>query len=160
MWHGALTRAADEGGPDLLAAVLAAQDYFEGRARYVEYRHHEGAALHTLARRPDGAAVAEVPGSPFPAQSKFGILAYAVWHGHAEVVRGLAAAEGIHLEAAAVVSPLDCNRQRQLAALAGCMWQPCWVLVALLWLYWCSSAAVLACRWRRGYTRCGGLRWL
>jgi hypothetical protein len=26
---------ADEGGPDLLAAVLAAQDYFEGRARYV-----------------------------------------------------------------------------------------------------------------------------
>ena len=35
VWHGALTRAAEEGGAELLAAALAAEEYVEGRARYV-----------------------------------------------------------------------------------------------------------------------------
>ncbi len=84
VWHPALTTAA-ELGEEHLEATLEAEVEENGGLLY----ETSGSAScpHSGSRRPSGRRVAEAPASPFPPHSSFGILSYAVWHGHYEVVK-------------------------------------------------------------------------
>ncbi|KAL4440025.1 hypothetical protein ABPG75_003026 [Micractinium tetrahymenae] len=80
-WHLRTTEAAEQGGNERLAAARAAVPAHQGGIIFcpdVRFGclRHSGAA--------DGGPV---PQSPLPASSEFGILPYAAWHGHLEVVR-------------------------------------------------------------------------
>lgn len=106
VWHRAITQAAEEGGADLLAAALAAEEQQHGwLAHCPDLRREELRHPCSVEEQPSacGLPVAlAVPRSPFPADSEFGILPYSAWHGHLEVVRAFVEA-GAPLEATALV---------------------------------------------------------
>ncbi|KAL4440024.1 hypothetical protein ABPG75_003025 [Micractinium tetrahymenae] len=106
VWHRAVTRAAEEGGADLLAAALAAEEEQHGWLVHCpdlqceEMRHTDAVEEQpSVSGLPVEAAVLR---SPFPAASEFGILPYAAWHGHLEAVRAFIEARA-PLEATALV---------------------------------------------------------
>ena len=61
---------------------------------------------HSGARLSDSGQVAEVPQSPFPPRSRFGIVPYAVWHGHDAVVAAYLHVLGANVDGQAAVSLL------------------------------------------------------
>jgi len=86
----------------VLARALAARTRLEGRLLFVVELTEQ--AKHTQAVLPDGSAVAEVPSSPFPAGSEFGIAPYAVWHGASLPILHAFIEAGVVLERTALVS--------------------------------------------------------
>lgn len=127
VWHRAVTRAAEEGGTDLAAAALAAQEERHGwLVLCPDLRHEELRHPCSVGEEPSviGMPVeAAVPCSPFPAGTEFGILPYAAWHGHLEVVRAFIEA-GAPLEATAMVRACSVfkrlRRARSMRVEQGC----------------------------------------
>lgn len=176
VWHRAVTRAAEEGGTDLAAAALAAQEERHGwLVLCPDLRHEELRHPCSVGEEPSviGMPVeAAVPCSPFPAGTEFGILPYAAWHGHLEVVRAFIEA-GAPLEATAMVRACSVfkrlRRARSMRVEQGCGLLPaapgavpskpaaraeCRGSAALAHRPCVSSAP--AGRWRRSPTRAGG----
>ena len=103
VWHPALTTAAEE-GEEHLEAALDADVEEDGELLYET--SGEASCPHPGSRRRSGRRVAEVPASPFPPRSSFGIVPYAVWHGHHAVVEAYLEELGADVERAALVSRL------------------------------------------------------
>ena len=91
VWHPLLIAAADLDGSERLAAALAAKAeavdgvHFEVD-RNGEHRHPDSAQEGSDAGGASGSEPA--PPSPFPPLSDFGLLPYAAFRGHEEVVAG------------------------------------------------------------------------
>ncbi len=86
-WHPDITGAAEQGGAERIAQARAARQIVCGCIRL------EPDASHWPLRHSSRTA----PQNPFPADFPFGILPYAVWHGHHEVVADFIQ-RGAHLE--------------------------------------------------------------
>ncbi len=111
VWHRALTRAAEEGGAGRVAAALGAQQEQHGwLAHSPDLRRDDLRHACSVEEAPSCSGLpvaAAVPRSPFPADSEFGMLPYAAWHGHLDVVRAFIEA-GAPLEATALVRAFRC----------------------------------------------------
>lgn len=88
VWHPALTTASEQGEEHLQAALEARQEVHDGVTWVVR---HLASCPHSSPPEVDSdeeaaGAAAEVPASPFPPHSSFGIVPYAAWHGHHAVV--------------------------------------------------------------------------
>ena len=83
VWHPALTTAAEQ-DEEHLDEALEAEVEVDGQLLYET--SGQASCPHSGSRRPSGRCVAEVSQSPFPPRSSFGIVPYAVWHGHFDVV--------------------------------------------------------------------------
>ena len=98
VWHPLLIAAANTGGWERFSAALAARQGAEGGLVYIVDRWSRWVwALH-----PDAAGAAELATSPFPLDSSFGLLPYAAFRGHGEIVAGFCAV-GTYLEGTAEV---------------------------------------------------------
>ena len=93
-WHPLLIAAADQGGQRRLFASLAAEEELDQQARLDFKVDRHGEYGHPAYRRgrPAAAAAAAGAASPFPLVNAFGLLPYAAFRGHQEVVAGFAAA--------------------------------------------------------------------
>ena len=100
VWHPALTTAAEE-GEEHLEAALDADVEEDGELLY--QTSGQASCLHPASQQPGGLPVAEVPASPFPPHSSFGIVPYAVWHGHHAVVKSYLELLGADVDETAMV---------------------------------------------------------
>ena len=135
VWHPALTTAAEQ-GEELLDEALEAEVEADGELLYET--SGEACCPHSGSRRPSGRRVGEVPQSPFPPRSSFGIVPYAVWHGHYDVVEAYIGEMDADVERTAQVSRLG-----WLEVPAGwdvCVAMPSWLLVLAWQCPWLPSA--------------------
>ena len=102
VWHPALTTAAELGEAHLEAAREAEVEHQEDGT--VHEVHPMACVPHSRSRLPLGAGEPSGPASPFPLDSSFGLIAYAVWHGHDEVVKAYLEELEADVDGAAVVS--------------------------------------------------------
>ncbi len=110
VWHPALTTAAELGEEHLEAALEAEVEEEDG----IVYEVHPMACVpHSRFSLPADAGEPSGPASPFPLDSCFGIIAYATWHGHHEVVKAYLDELEADANGAAVVSCMSCQHAVQ-----------------------------------------------